>query len=161
MFRRFLLLTAVLPFVELALLVWIASHTSAMFAMMLILVPTACGLALTRYQGLWAWRQVQARVQQGEAPASALLDGLMIWIAGILLIIPGVLTDLVGLLLLIPPLRRLLRDYIQRRIRARLHVVSPSFDAHRPTGDATDHDRIIDVRVIGVDSEEAQPKQEK
>jgi UPF0716 protein FxsA len=157
-FGRLLLLALLLPFAELVLLVWIASRTGALFTIALVVLPAALGLTLARYEGLRVWRQVQQRIQRGEALTDSLLDALMIWIAGVSLVIPGVLTDVIGVLLLIPPIRRLVRHSIQQQIRARLHVVSPHRQWPAEGQEEPDRDRIIDVRVIDV--EPRQPGEE-
>jgi UPF0716 family protein affecting phage T7 exclusion len=59
---------------------------------------------------------MQAQLAQGKPPTNELLDGLMILIAGALLITPGILTDIVGFSLLVPPVRSLLRGFLARRM---------------------------------------------
>ena len=87
-------------------------------------------------------------------PGDALLDGLMILLAGALLITPGVLTDLVGFALLLPVFRRVMKRWLVRRLRARIRV---SFSANgwpQPDDQPTVPDRIIDTRVIDAPPEE-------
>ena len=165
MLRRLLILIVLLPLVELVLLVWIAARTGAAITLALVLVPAVLGLALARYEGLRVWQRVQEQVQRGMVPADSLLDGLMIWIAGILLVLPGVLSDVAGLLLLVPPIRRLLREHVQRQMRARLQIVSGRGDWRQSGSDesgpgGTDRDRILDVRVIDVESHDL-PEEEQ
>ena len=78
---------------------------------------------------------------KGELPAEQLLDGLLILVAAALLITPGVITDSVGFLLLAPPLRRLVRHRLARRLRDRI-VVGPFSDA---AGAGTERNDVIDV----------------
>jgi UPF0716 protein FxsA len=88
---------------------------------------------------------------RGELPTDSLLEGLMILLAGALLITPGVLTDLVGFALLIPPIRSFFRRRLAQRLRAKI-VVGPS-----ATGPwAQQHDEIIDVRVIDAEQDDSQ-----
>lgn len=143
MLVRLLLLFTVVPLVELALLLWLAEHTGWRFTIALVLVTGVVGAVLARWQGFRCWQTVQRRMHQGELPTAALLDGPMILIAGALLVTPGVLTDLVGFALLTPPVRRVIRQWLFRRIEVRL------FGPDLPP-----HDKVIDVRVIDANAPE-------
>ena len=109
----FLLLT-VLPLVELTLLLTMGQYTSVSFTLGFVIVTGILGAVLLRYQGLFAWRNVQQDLREGRMPTDSLLDGLMIIVAAVLLITPGVLTDLIGITLLIPPCRRFYRWLLAR-----------------------------------------------
>jgi len=147
-FRLFLLFTLV-PLVELALLVWIAQQTSWPVTLVLIFVPGLIGAWLVRRAGVQCIRGVRHEVACGQVPAGSLLAGLLILVAGALLIAPGVLTDVAAVALLIPPVRRLVRGYLVRRMQARMAAAfSP------PPDPPSDQDRIIDVRVIDADRRE-------
>lgn len=154
MLLRLLLLFTLIPLVELTLLVWIGRHTNWLVTLALIFVPGLIGAWLARLQGLRCWRAVQGQLAQGQLPAAALLDGLMILVAGILLITPGVLTDLTGLALLIPPVRRVVRHYVTQRLEARIVVLSQS--RMRPyRAEADEDDQIIDVEHRRPDDSDA------
>ena len=146
---RLLLLFTLVPLVELALLFWIAQHTHWSFTLWLVIITGLLGAWLARQEGLRCWLEVQRQLAGGQLPAEPLLDGLMILVAGALLITPGVLTDLVGFALLVPPIRKLVRRYLGARFKARIvmHGTSdlsqyPGEDEdvidveHRPTDDA-------------------------
>lgn len=141
MFLRLFLLFTLVPFAELVLLIWIGEHTSWLVTLALIILPGVLGAALARHQGLRCWRTAQEQLSRGELPTASLLDGVMILVAGVLLITPGLLTDLTGLMLLIPPVRRFVRQSISRRLRARVVVFSQSHS--QPQGE--DDEQIIDV----------------
>lgn len=144
---RLLLLFTLVPVAELWLLVWVAQRTNWAAALGMILLPAILGSWLARHEGLRCLRAVQEQIAQGELPTDSLLDGLLILVAGALLITPGLLTDAAGLLLLIPPLRRLVRRYLVRRIRARIVVTSMHSNADGWDG----HHRVLDARVIDVE----------
>jgi UPF0716 protein FxsA len=137
--RLFLLLTLV-PLVELAILFMIAQHTRWEFTLGLVIVTALLGSWLARREGLRCWRQFHEQLAAGQLPADALLDGLMILIAGALLITPGVLTDLVGFGLLVPPIRRWIKRYVAKRIQARIVVrqMPGTWDADRENDDVID-----------------------
>jgi len=142
---RLLLLFSVVPLVELALLVWIGRHTSWWFTLGLVVFTGVVGAWLARHEGLRCLRRFQQDLAEGKLPADPLLDGLMILLAGALLVTPGVLTDALGFALLIPPCRRLVRARLKRRIGARVFVSAPP---GCETSQGPPRDRIIDVKVI-------------
>jgi UPF0716 protein FxsA len=149
-FRLFLLLTLV-PLVEVILLVWIAEQTGWLVTLLVILVPGILGAWLVRWEGLRCLRSVREQTARGQMPAGELLDGLLITLAGALFILPGVLTDVAGLALLTAPVRRLVRAYLTRGIRARIvGIVS----ATHPPG--YDQDEIGDSAVIDAESRPSQ-----
>lgn len=113
---RLLALFLILPAVELVLLLWVANNTSLLFTVGLILVTGLVGGYLAKREGLSAWRRFNDRVGAGGLPGRELLDGVIILCAGLLLITPGVLSDLVGFLGLLSPTRALIRKEAMRRI---------------------------------------------
>lgn len=147
--RLFLLFTLV-PLVEVTLLVWIGAHTNWQVTVALIVLPGLLGAWLARWQGTRCVRGIQEQVARGELPAASMVDGLMIFVAGALLITPGLITDTAGLLLLVPPIRRWVRRYVSHRLQLRV------LGAHPP--DATtrgpDDEQIIDVESRPVDEPE-------
>ncbi len=150
MLLRLLLLFTVVPLVELALLFWIAKQTDWVFTIALVIITGVVGASLARHEGLRCWTVAQQKIAHGELPTDSLLDGLMILLAGALLITPGVLTDLVGFALLIPPMRRVFRRRLAQRLRAHIIVGTSSAE---PWGQG--RDEIIDVRVIDAEPDES------
>jgi UPF0716 protein FxsA len=138
--RLFVLLT-LLPALEIVLLVWVATHTSSLFVLALIVGTAVFGAWLARHQGARAARSVLSEWEQGRMPAEALLDGLLVFVAAILLIVPGFLTDIAAIGLLLPPSRRALKEWLKRRIRARL--TTRQWQSVPPA-----RDQIIDVRLV-------------
>lgn len=146
MFFRLLLLFTVVPLVELALLVWIGRQTSVLFTVALVLVTGVVGAALAKFQGWQTWWRIKLQLASGKVPGSALLDGLMILIAGVLLITPGILTDLVGFALLTPPVRAILRVRLAAWLTRRVSMQFQSFHVKRSSGaEAKPDDTIIDA----------------
>ncbi len=117
MFVRLLLLFTVIPVVELWLLIRIGSVIGAGPTILLVLATGVVGASLARREGFSVLQTIQARTARGEFPADAMIDGLCILLAGMVLITPGVITDVLGFLLLIPPTRTLLKGVIARFIR--------------------------------------------
>jgi UPF0716 protein FxsA len=184
MLLRLLLLFTVVPLVELVLLLVIADHTSWQFTLGLVLVTGIVGAALARWQGTNCVRRIHAQMNRGELPGDALLDALMILIAGALLITPGVMTDVVGFSLLTPPLRAGMKRWLRDRFVARMRLrtgfghqseqgpttrgeqgpttpgAHPQNWSRQPDADDSSppgRDRIIDVRVIEPDDPKDTP----
>lgn len=110
-----LLLLVVTAAAEIAVFIQVGGRIGAGWTLLLVLASAVTGIALVRAQGFAAARRVQALIEQGESPALGMLEGLALLAAGVLLVIPGFLTDLAAFALLIPPLRRwILRLYLRR-----------------------------------------------
>ena len=134
-----LLLFIVVPAVELALLVEVGSRIGTFATLAIIVATGALGAALARHQGLRTVRAIQDELARGELPAGSLVDGVIILLAGALLITPGILTDGVGFLCLVPRVRDAAKQMLQHRFERavaeqRIHVATQVFDAKGPGG---------------------------
>jgi UPF0716 protein FxsA len=101
-----------LPIVEITLLIDIGGNIGAGATILLILTTAMVGMVLVRYQGFSILRDAQSQISKGQPPAKALAHGILVLFAGLMLIIPGFFTDGVGFLLLLPPVRSLLLDFV-------------------------------------------------
>ena len=114
------LLFIVVPVVELGLLIRLGGFLGLLPTLGLIMATGIIGASLAKQQGLSVFRRFQAETQAGRLPGDALLDGAIILFAGALLLTPGILTDIVGFLGLIPPartaLKRMLRASMARAV---------------------------------------------
>jgi UPF0716 protein FxsA len=124
---RLILLFTVLPLVELSLLLRIGEWLGAGPTIGLVIATGVVGAWLARREGARTWGRVQADVAGGRMPGAELLDALLIFIAGLVLVTPGVLTDLAGLLLLIRPARELVARRIRKRLAARMQFQTVGF----------------------------------
>jgi len=106
MFRVLLLLFIAIPVVEIYLLIQVGESIGALPTVALVIFTAVLGVWLLRWQGLTTLAQVQQSLAQGQLPAVPLLEGLLLLVAGALLLTPGFFTDTLGFTLLIPPLRR-------------------------------------------------------
>ncbi|MCG3089393.1 FxsA family protein [Sporosarcina cyprini] len=118
---RWLVLAFILiPSTEIAVLIY-SGKTLGVFPTIALVFLTAVGGAyLAKRQGLKAWRDLQARMRTMETPGNALIDSICIFIGGILLIMPGFITDLCGLLLLFPGPRKLIRPFIVKWLHKKM-----------------------------------------
>ncbi len=110
-----------LPIIELALLFELHSAVGFMPTVLLVFITGIMGATLVRRQGLSILMTIQKEMAIGNIPAPQMMDGVMILLAGATLITPGLITDAIGFLLLIPfireKIRLLLKTIIERKIR--------------------------------------------
>ena len=118
-----IILFLLLPVVEIWLFVKVGENIGAWPTAGLVVVMAVAGIILVRVQGFTVINRARAAMEAGEFPTTALLDGLFVMIAGVLLIVPGFLTDILGILLFIPPLRRGLGKAIWGWLRLRSSLV--------------------------------------
>lgn len=102
-----ILIFCAVPLLELALLIKLGQSIGFWSTVAVIIATAGVGIAILNAQGLAAFRRASESLAQGKPPVEPAVDGFMLMIAGGLLVAPGLLTDIAGLLLLIPPLRRL------------------------------------------------------
>jgi UPF0716 protein FxsA len=125
----FMILFLLVPVAEIVVFVQVGSRIGAGMTVLLVVVSAVVGVWLVRRQGLATATRVQAMVARGESPALGMLEGLALLAAGVLLVVPGFLTDIAAFVLLIPPLRRgIIRLYL-RHIR-----LESSVARHPPAG---------------------------
>jgi len=126
----FMILLLLVPVAEIAIFVQVGSRIGAGMTVLLVVVSAVVGVWLVRRQGLATATRVQAMVARGESPALGMLEGLALLAAGVLLVIPGFLTDIAAFVLLIPPLRRgIIRLYLhQVRLEGGVAHHSPGTD---------------------------------
>lgn len=94
------------PIAEIWVLIEIGGVIGAIPTIALIVATAVLGTLLFRVQGMATLARVRAHLDRNEMPVGELLSGLGLLLAGILLLVPGFVTDAIGLLLFIPPLRR-------------------------------------------------------
>jgi UPF0716 protein FxsA len=133
MFVVILALLVVVPLAELTVMIAVGQWIGAWEAIALLFAVSLIGFVLVRRQGVGAWRRIRAELRSGQVPAAAVLDGALVLLAGILLLIPGFLTDIVGLALLVPPVRDLIRRAAGRRMTRRVRYIdAASSEMRRP-----------------------------
>ncbi|MBN1622097.1 MAG: FxsA family protein [Endomicrobiales bacterium] len=116
MFFYLLLIFITIPLIELALLIKIGQYIGLLNTILIVVITGILGASIARYQGLQVIFRIKEDISQGRVPAGTLFDGLLILIAGFVLITPGMLTDIFGFLLLMPRFRNLIKNYIRHKI---------------------------------------------
>ena len=97
------------------MLIKIGGAIGALSTILIVIGTALLGVYLARLEGLRTLRQINHSLSQGVLPAEELVDGLFIFTGGVLLITPGVLTDFLALLLLIPFTRTYIKRWLRRR----------------------------------------------
>ena len=128
MFIRLVLLLTVVPFVELVILLQIADRFSWERTLLLIVLTGVLGAFLARKEGLKAMERIRSDLRNGKVPTQSVVDGVLILAAGLVLMTPGLLTDLCGFALLIRPIRGALRDRLTSWLKERVVVVHRNSD---------------------------------
>ena len=131
-FGRLLLLFILTPLIELWLLMLVSEHLGADVTIAMVLITGFVGASLARRQGLQTWLAIQRETQQGQLPAASLVDAMMIFVAGVLLITPGIMTDFVGFSLLVPPVRVFLRNRFRDSFKVQISNGAQGFGAGFP-----------------------------
>jgi len=119
LFRLILLLTIV-PFVELYILFKLASVIGPLETLAIVIITGVAGGTLAKMEGWRTWRGIQQDLARGVMPSGRMADGLLILAGGLLLLTPGIITDVVGFLLLIPLTRKMVKGWLRRKFERRI-----------------------------------------
>ena len=130
----------VLPLAELYLIFKVGDAIGWQWAILILAVDSVVGSVLLRSQGRAAWRRLNEALAEGRMPHREVQDGVLIVFGGAFLITPGFITDVIGLLMLLPPTRPLVRRLVMKALTRRVersvaHAQGP-FDVE---GTATEH----------------------
>jgi UPF0716 protein FxsA len=133
----------VVPLVEIYVIVQVGQAIGALNTIGLLLLFSIVGAWLARHEGFVIVQRVRERLDRGEVPGREMLDGLLVLFGGILMIVPGFVSDAFGLLLVFPPTRAVARHFLQRRFTVQTLGGPPS---RRPPGPPTGgRDDVIDL----------------
>lgn len=111
----------VVPIVELAVIIQVGQAIGALNTIGLLILVGFLGAWLAKREGLGVYRRFRRQVEAGVVPGREIADGFMILLAGALLLTPGFVTDVLALLLLLPPVRSLIRASALHRVTRRVH----------------------------------------
>ena len=139
----------ILPIAELMAFSILGSALGVVPAILVILITGMIGAGLAKQGGFECWRRINQALRQGKDPSRDMIHGLLIFVAGIALIIPGFITDIIGLLLLVPEIRDILAGHLAKRWH--VHAI-PSQEMPRQ------EEREEEPGVIDVEAEENNPK---
>lgn len=154
MFIRLLLLFIFVPALELIVLIQLFRTTGWQFSLGLIIITGIVGSGLAKMQGLKVWRSIQSDLASGKMPGDAVVHALLILIAGALLLTPGVLTDVVGFLLLVPLTRRIVGSRLKAWFSQKVNIGTASmFTSSPPESPVEDGDDAITVDAEVIDED--------
>lgn len=126
-FSYLLALFVVMPLLELWLLLLVGARMGWGPTLLLVLFTGVSGAWLAKAQGYWVLGAIQRDLAAGQMPAPRIMDGVMILLAGALLITPGLITDVAGFLLLVPATRQLIRNWLRLQLEQKLREGSVTF----------------------------------
>lgn len=106
----------VLPIIELAVIIQVGQSIGVLNTIGLLLLVSFVGAWLVKREGLGVWTRFQRQVEMGVVPGREIADGVLVMLAGALLISPGFVTDVLGILLLLPPVRAAIRSAALYRV---------------------------------------------
>src|SRR3954449_10764237 len=116
------LLFIVVPVVELFVIIQVGEAIGVLPTIALLIADSVLGSLLMRSQGRAAWRRFNAVLAEGRVPHREVLDGVLVIFGGALLLTPGFVTDILGVVLLLPPTRAVIRGLLVRRLLPRMVV---------------------------------------
>src|SRR5919107_1943817 len=114
------MLFIVVPIAELAILIQVGQLIGIWWTIALLVADAVLGSLLARSQGRATWRRFNEGLRSGRPPAREVMDGALVLFGGALLLTPGFLSDILGLVLLLPPTRALVRGVVGRRLLPRV-----------------------------------------
>lgn len=126
---RLLLVFLLVPVIETWVLIRVGSVIGVVPTIALVILTAVVGSQLARHQGLRTIREIQACQQRGEVPALPMIEGAVLLVGGVMVALPGLVTDFIGLLMLVPPIRRAVAVRVLRRA---VVAQQPGPRGHRP-----------------------------
>jgi len=154
----------VMPIVELVVLIEVGSVIGVLNTILAVLLTAVIGASLLRHQGLKTLFNANQKMREGQMPVSEMGEGLMLAVAGALLLTPGFVTDIVGFLLLTPGIRQLMLKSVTARLVKGVGSPSSSFQYHYTEVRKQNRDadgEIIEGEYIRGEEIEAPKEQDK
>ena len=150
-----------LPIVEVTLLVKLSSQWGVSTVLLLAVLTAMVGASLAKWQGQKAWAAITLSLKEGRSPAKELWDGFFILVAGIVLLTPGLISDCLGMLMLLPPTRMVFRkaaQYLTAGVKVK-QASSFNFSTGSPFTDqasfsSSSEDVVIDGEATSIDDVE-------
>ncbi len=123
MFLLIISLIVVAPLIELYVIVQVGENIGILPTIALLIAVSAVGTSLIKREGLKVYKEFVAAIQRGEEPAEQLVHGVCLLAAGVLMLAPGFISDIVSITLLVPPTRKLITTVVLRKSRAKVTVI--------------------------------------
>lgn len=126
MLTKLLLIFIAVPILEITLLIKLGQSFGVGATLAIVFLTGFAGAFAAKLVGMRTLAAIQEEMNQGKVPGEKLVDAFLIFIAGVFLITPGLLGDIAGLLLLLPPVRNLLKHWVIEKIRRKIRPAGPS-----------------------------------
>ncbi len=124
---RFLALFLLIPLFEVVVFVQVGGQIGALWTILLTLATAVTGATLVRTQGIRTFMAAKTQLAQGETPAMAVVEGILLLLAGVMLMIPGFISDAMGALILVPFIRQALAGSVLEKVFiARANQANPA-----------------------------------
>ena len=136
----------IVPIIEIAIFVALGGMIGFWWTMGGVVLTALIGSYLLRLQGFAVWRDIQQKLNMGQFPGQSIVDGIMLAIAGALLLTPGYFTDAVGFSLFVPQVRYAIFEFLRKRVTFVSTQSYSSYQNHtsNPHQNA-DQDGVIDL----------------
>jgi len=121
MLIKLILIFTIIPFIELSILIELGTHIGTLNTIMVVIITGIVGAFMARIAGLSVLFKIQENLRAGMFPGDELFDGVLILIGGALLITPGLLTDALGFLLLLPLGRAGVKKWLKEVVRKKMN----------------------------------------
>jgi UPF0716 protein FxsA len=148
----------VVPIAELYVLIQIGQAIGVLPTIAVLILDSVLGAALMRSQGRAAWTRFNAALAEGRVPGREVMDGALVIFGGALLLTPGFLSDILGLILLLPPTRAVVRKILLARFGSRILATAAGGAqsrvfgfATRPPRGAASRDDVVDSNATEID----------
>ncbi len=115
MFLKLFLAFTLVPFIEIYLLIKIGGQIGAFYTILIVILTGLLGASLARLEGIKTMTKVRDSLNRGDLPAEEMLDAMLIFVAGVVLLTPGFITDLSGLALLVPKARYWFKRWLRKK----------------------------------------------
>ena len=145
MFFYLLIIFIILPIIEISIFIQVGGFLGTFNTILIIFLTAAVGVYFVRQQGFRAFQQISSELQNQQIPVQGMFDGLVILVAGILLVTPGFLTDIIGFLGLVPQTRVFLLGIIKNLFLQRYSNVHKQYKK--------DMDETIDGDFIEIEDD--------
>ena len=120
MFAKLFLIFTIIPVIELTLLIKVGSYIGAINTVLVVILTAAIGAYMVKMEGIGVMYRIQKNMQEGIFPGDDLISGMMILVAGALLLTPGFFTDVIGFVMLVPVSREFIKKIAKRYIKIKM-----------------------------------------
>ncbi len=117
MFFKLFIIFALIPMIELALLIKLGAYIGTQYTILIVILTAVIGAYMVKLEGIGIMYRIQKNMNEGAFPGEELIDGMMVLVAGAVLLTPGFFTDILGFLMVIPVSRTFIKKIVVRYIK--------------------------------------------